>query len=137
MLILYNLVEFYKSHLPSTSFLALSLSSLLPCICGFPDEKNPLAEKKKIHLTESPVLPPNLLLQRAFVAERNELLEIQKKKWEEKMAFRREKEEENLLARARRVDDFEQQLQHLRVQDAEEYNMVKIRLETDVQVECV
>ena len=47
MLILYNLVIFYKSHLPSTSFLALSLSSLLPCICGFPDEKNPLTEKKK------------------------------------------------------------------------------------------
>ena len=50
------------------------------------------------------------------------------------MVFRYEKEEENLLARSRRVDDFEQQLQHLRVQDAEEYNMVKIRLETDVQV---
>ncbi|GFR65867.1 dynein regulatory complex protein 1-like [Elysia marginata] len=73
-------------------------------------------------------------IERAFVAERNELLEIQKKKWDEKMAFRREKEEENLLARARRVEDFEQQLQHLRVQDAEEYNMVKIRLETDVQI---
>lgn len=73
-------------------------------------------------------------IERAFVAERNELLEIQKKKWEEKMLFRREKEEENLLARARRVEDFEQQLQHLRVQDAEEYNMVKIRLETDVQI---
>ncbi|GFO13898.1 dynein regulatory complex protein 1-like [Plakobranchus ocellatus] len=73
-------------------------------------------------------------IERAFVAERNELLEIQKKKWEEKMAFRREKEEENLIARAKRVEDFEQQLQHLRVQDAEEYNMVKIRLETDVQI---
>ncbi|KAK3706560.1 hypothetical protein RRG08_055000 [Elysia crispata] len=73
-------------------------------------------------------------IERAFVAERNELLEIHKKKWEEKMVFRYEKEEENLLARSRRVDDFEQQLQHLRVQDAEEYNMVKIRLETDVQI---
>ncbi|RUS77198.1 hypothetical protein EGW08_015025 [Elysia chlorotica] len=73
-------------------------------------------------------------IERAFVAERNELLEVQRKKWEEKMAFRYEKEEENLVSRARRVDDFEQQLQHLRVQDAEEYNMVKIRLETDVQI---
>ena len=36
--------------------------------------------------------------------------------------------------RERRVEDYEQQLQHLRVQDAEEYNMVKIKLETDVQV---
>lgn len=50
------------------------------------------------------------------------------------MQFRRDKEEEYLEARAKRVDDFDQQLQHLRVQDAEEYNMVKIRLETDVQV---
>ena len=36
--------------------------------------------------------------------------------------------------REKRVDDFEGQLQSLRVQDAEEYNMVKIKLETDVQV---
>jgi len=28
-------------------------------------------------------------------------------------------------------------LQTLRVQDAEEYNMVKIKLETDVQVGCL
>ncbi|XP_005107087.1 dynein regulatory complex protein 1 [Aplysia californica] len=73
-------------------------------------------------------------IERAFVMERNELLELQKKKWEEKMGFRCEKEEEFLVARSKRVDDFEQQLQHLRVQDAEEYNMVKIRLETDVQI---
>ena len=32
------------------------------------------------------------------------------------------------------MDDFETQLQALRIQDAEEYNMVKIKLETDVQV---
>ena len=36
--------------------------------------------------------------------------------------------------REKRVEDFEGQLQSLRVQDAEEYNMVKIKLETDVQV---
>merc|ERR1712110_611070 len=73
-------------------------------------------------------------IERAFVMERNELLELEKKKWEEKMSFRREKEEEFLVARAKRVDDFDGQLQHLRVQDSEEYNMVKIRLETDVQI---
>ncbi len=39
-----------------------------------------------------------------------------------------------MKAREKRVEDYEQQLQHLRVQDAEEYNMVKIKLETDVQV---
>lgn len=36
--------------------------------------------------------------------------------------------------RQKRVENFENQLQNLRVQDAEEYNMVKIKLETDVQV---
>ena len=39
-----------------------------------------------------------------------------------------------MKAREKRVEDYEAQLQHLRVQDAEEYNMVKIKLETDVQV---
>ncbi|XP_076456963.1 dynein regulatory complex protein 1-like [Babylonia areolata] len=73
-------------------------------------------------------------IERAFVAERNELLELYKKRWEEKMALRGEKEEEYMSARLKRVDEYEQQLQHLRVQDAEEYNMVKIRLETDVQI---
>lgn len=56
------------------------------------------------------------------------------KKWEEKMQHRRDKEAEYMKAREKRVEDYENQLQHLRVQDAEEYNMVKIRLETDVQV---
>ena len=74
------------------------------------------------------------VLQRAFVAERNDLLDLYKKRWEEKMSLRGEKEEEYMTARIKRVDEYEQQLQHLRVQDAEEYNMVKIRLETDVQV---
>ena len=41
---------------------------------------------------------------------------------------------EYLEARRQRVEDYENQLQMLRVQDAEEYNMVKIKLETDVQV---
>lgn len=36
--------------------------------------------------------------------------------------------------RADRVDDHIKQLESLRVHDAEEYNLVKIKLETDVQV---
>lgn len=71
----------------------------------------------------------------AFVAERNELLEQQKNKWEKEMKHRRDKEVEYMKNREKRVEDYENQLQHLRVQDAEEYNMVKIRLETDVQVQ--
>jgi dynein regulatory complex protein 1 len=50
------------------------------------------------------------------------------------MNGRREKEVEFMKAREKRVEDYEKQLQHLRVQDAEEYNQVKIKLETDVQV---
>lgn len=73
-------------------------------------------------------------LQRAFVAERNELLEQHKKKWEERMEFRRQKEIEYMKAREKRVEDYEQQLHNIRVQDAEEYNRIKIRMETDVQV---
>ena len=41
---------------------------------------------------------------------------------------------EFLDSRRHRVEDYEDQLDTLRVQDAEEYNMVKIKLETDVQV---
>lgn len=41
---------------------------------------------------------------------------------------------EFLEFRRKRVEDYEGQLDTLRVQDAEEYNMVKIKLETDVQV---
>jgi len=39
-----------------------------------------------------------------------------------------------MTAREQRVEEYEQQLQEMRIQDAEEYNQVKIKLETDVQV---
>ena len=50
------------------------------------------------------------------------------------MGSRREREEDYLRMRFRRVDDHEGQLDALRTHDTEEYNMVKIKLETDVQV---
>ena len=50
------------------------------------------------------------------------------------MAGRGEQELEYMKQRERRVEEFDKQLQHLRIQDADEYNMVKIKLETDVQV---
>ena len=68
------------------------------------------------------------------MAERNELLEQHKKKWDERMEHRRGKEVEYMKAREKRVEDYEQQLHNIRVQDAEEYNKIKIRMETDVQV---
>lgn len=86
----------------------------------------------KSHITK--MIKRELTLQRAFVAERNELLEQHKKKWEERMEFRRQKEIEYMKAREKRVEDYEQQLHNIRVQDAEEYNRIKIRMETDVQV---
>ena len=36
--------------------------------------------------------------------------------------------------RADRIEEHNRQLENLRVHDAEEYNLVKIKLETDVQV---
>lgn len=72
--------------------------------------------------------------QKAFVTERGELLTTNKKKWETAMQQRSDKENEYMDARRKRVEDYENQLQTLRIQDAEEYNMVKIKLETDVQV---
>jgi dynein regulatory complex protein 1 len=36
--------------------------------------------------------------------------------------------------RSQRVEDYMRQLELLRVNDSEEYNLVKIKLETDVQV---
>lgn len=86
----------------------------------------------KCHFTK--MIKREWTLQRAFVAERNELLEQHKKKWEERMEFRRQKEIEYMKAREKRVEDYEQQLHNIRVQDAEEYNRIKIRMETDVQV---
>lgn len=109
--------------------------------------------------------------QKAFVTERADLIESNRKKWETAMLQRRDKEVvaglkwsmlllycetcrnaerinigrcycwicyskqvEYMESRRKRVEDYENQLQTLRVQDAEEYNMVKIKLETDVQV---
>jgi len=66
--------------------------------------------------------------------ERKELLEQHQKRWEQMMADRRQKEVDYMAAREQRVEEFEQQLQEMRIQDAEEYNQVKIKLETDVQV---
>ncbi|XP_067046612.1 dynein regulatory complex protein 1-like [Acropora muricata] len=73
-------------------------------------------------------------IEKAFVTERADLIESNRKKWETAMQQRRDKEVEYMESRRKRVEDYENQLQTLRVQDAEEYNMVKIKLETDVQI---
>ncbi|XP_018430142.1 PREDICTED: dynein regulatory complex protein 1, partial [Nanorana parkeri] len=72
--------------------------------------------------------------EKAFEQERRELLDVSKKKWEQTMQGRWDKELESLLNRMKKVEEYEKQLNQLRVQDGEEYTMIKIKLETDVQI---
>ncbi|NXK55496.1 DRC1 protein, partial [Chauna torquata] len=72
-------------------------------------------------------------IEKAFELERRELLDNNRKKWEEAIRAHNTKELEYLHARMRKVEEFEKQLNQLRVQDEEEYNSMKIQLENDVQ----
>ncbi|XP_072355033.1 dynein regulatory complex protein 1 [Scyliorhinus torazame] len=73
-------------------------------------------------------------IEKAFQLERHELMNSNLLIWERKMQMRRDKEIEYLMVRMEKVEQYESQLQQLRVQDAEEYNMIKIKLETDVEI---
>lgn len=73
-------------------------------------------------------------IENACFTERKEMLQQQKDKWVQKSEERKAKEIEYMHSREKRVEEFDEQLQALRVQDAEEYNMVKIKLEYDVQI---
>lgn len=57
-----------------------------------------------------------------------------KSKWESLMNGRADKEEDYMKKRSERVEKYEKDLQDLRIKDSEEYNQLKIKLETDVQV---
>ncbi|KAJ3020875.1 UNVERIFIED_CONTAM: hypothetical protein HDU68_009921 [Siphonaria sp. JEL0065] len=73
-------------------------------------------------------------IEKAFIEERTELLETNMKEAESLFSQRRDNEGKYLEERADRIEDHAKQLEALRVRDAEEYNLVKIKLETDVQV---
>ncbi|XP_067840470.1 dynein regulatory complex protein 1 [Heptranchias perlo] len=73
-------------------------------------------------------------IEKAFQLERHELLNKHHLVWEKKMQTRRDKEIEYLVTRMEKVEEYENQLQQLRIQDAEEYSMIKIKLETDVEI---
>lgn len=73
-------------------------------------------------------------VERAYQQQRSELLTGHRAEWESTMSTRRSKELEYLEHLLKRVEDYENQLHQLRVQDAEEYNATKIRLENEVQV---
>ena len=68
------------------------------------------------------------------MAERKEILEKFRQEWEDRMEERRNKEIIFLEARFNRVEENEKLLHSLRVRDAEDYNEMKVKLETDVQV---
>jgi dynein regulatory complex protein 1 len=84
------------------------------------------------------------LIEKAFVEERQELISKNYKEAESLMDKRSKNEEyvyiyinsirKFLEERSYRIEDHIEQLDLLRVQDSEEYNLVKIKLETDVQV---
>ncbi|NXK00158.1 DRC1 protein, partial [Corythaixoides concolor] len=74
-----------------------------------------------------------LQIEKAFELERRELLDNNKKKWEEAIQAHNTQELEYVRARMRKVEEFEKQLKQLWVQDEQEYNSMKIQLENDVQ----
>uniref|UniRef100_H3BBN8 Dynein regulatory complex protein 1 n=1 Tax=Latimeria chalumnae TaxID=7897 RepID=H3BBN8_LATCH len=75
-----------------------------------------------------------LQIERSFELERHDLMESNDKQWEQMMQARRDQELDYLITRMKRVEEQEMQLEELRTVDAEEYNIIKIKLETDVQI---
>jgi len=73
-------------------------------------------------------------IEKAFEIERQELLTSNKKKWERALQAHNAKELEYLMNRIKKAEDYEKQLNRQRLWDWEEYNMIKIKLEQDVQV---
>ncbi|CAF0707498.1 unnamed protein product [Brachionus calyciflorus] len=73
-------------------------------------------------------------IENSFINERKELLDKHRKEWDEKMEERKTKEIAFLEERFKRVERNENEINALRIKDAEEYNETKIKLETDLQV---
>ncbi|KAI4875585.1 hypothetical protein NFI96_025459 [Prochilodus magdalenae] len=74
------------------------------------------------------------LVENSLDDERKTLLTGNRKKWEQQRKERSDKELEFLLQRMKQVEGYEVLLQRLRVENAEEYKMIKIKLENDVQI---
>ncbi len=75
-----------------------------------------------------------LNIENAFISERNELLDKHRKEWDDKMDERKHKEITFMQERFKRVERNENELNSLRIQYAEEFNEIKIRMETDAQI---
>ncbi|KAM6317050.1 dynein regulatory complex protein 1 [Aegotheles albertisi] len=74
-----------------------------------------------------------LEVERTFEQERRELLDNNRKEWEEGIQAHNAQELEHLHAHMRKVEEFEKQLKQLQVQDEEDFNSMKIQLETELQ----
>ena len=73
-------------------------------------------------------------IEQAFETERRGVLESQWAAWDDSTGQRAEREGDYLQERERRIEENEAQLQHLRVRNMEEFNRIKTKLETDIQV---
>mmetsp|Transcript_26085 Transcript_26085/g.52305 ORF Transcript_26085/g.52305 Transcript_26085/m.52305 type:complete len:654 (-) Transcript_26085:253-2214(-) len=72
-------------------------------------------------------------IETAFMQERAELMHANQQELAALMQKRLDKEEQYMEARRRRVDEDQRQLEAQRVQDAEDFNILKIKLETEIQ----
>lgn len=72
-------------------------------------------------------------IEESFAVERRGLVESEKEALDMTCKKRSQKEEEYLETREKRMEENEAKIQHLRIQNAEEFNHVKIKLETDIQ----
>lgn len=90
--------------------------------------KDQTSNMKRFYLDEI------ITIEDAFISERKELLDKHRVEFNDKMEERRNKEVAFLEERFKRVEKNENELHSLRVKDAEEYNEMKVKLETDVQV---
>ena len=70
----------------------------------------------------------------SFVTERRELLEQNRGEWEAAVEERRQEEVERMKRNEQMVEDNEAALREMRIKHAEEFNHIKIKLETDIQV---
>ncbi|XP_072551936.1 dynein regulatory complex protein 1 isoform X2 [Salminus brasiliensis] len=74
------------------------------------------------------------LIENSFDDERKTLLTGNRKQWEQQRKERSDKELEHLLQRMKQLEEYEVLLQRLRLEDMEENNMIKVKLETDVEI---
>ena len=72
-------------------------------------------------------------IERTYEKERKLLMESQKVEWDNATTDRLAKEKFYLEDREKRIERNELEIQHLRVRNAEEFNYIKIKLETDIQ----